>query len=461
MLENKNIHFIGIGGIGMSSLAAILLKTGYKVSGSDLESSSITKKLEGMGGSIFRGHDASNIPQDAGLIVYSSSINDANPEMAEARRRDLQVVKRAQVLAELLNSRKGIAVTGTHGKTTTTSLISVMLEKCGLDPTVAIGGEVSLFGGNAKSGNGEYVVAEADESDGSFLYLKPLYSVITNIEMEHVDYYKTLDDAVNSYAAFAGKLKKTGTLFYNFDDENTKRLLVSYRGRSESFGLSKGADIYPHEIMLNGFASSYVCVYKNEVVGRVTLKIPGRHNVLNSLACILVGFKLGLPFERIVRAIQDFTGTKRRFHLRSDADDVMLIDDYAHHPTEIRAVIDACRTWKNKRLIVVFQPHRYTRTKFLADEFGRCFKGADKLILTDIYAASETPIEGVSVRSIYDKVRKSDVGDVVMMEKKDIADHVMGLKRPGDMVLILGAGDIKEVADELSERFNKGQCQAG
>ena len=457
MISEKNkIHFIGIGGIGMSGIAFVLLKMGYKVSGSDLGPNNLTEKLTKEGAVIRFGHNIDNIPPETEAVVYSSSINDSNPEIREAHRRNLPIVKRAQALAELLNGRKGIAVTGTHGKTTTSSLISVMLEKCGLDPTVMIGGEVELFKGNSKYGKGEYVVAEADESDGSFLYLKPLYSVITNVEMEHIDYYKTLEDAIDSYAAFANNTKRGGCLFYNAEDENIAKALKKFSGRRESFGFSKDADIYPHEIMMNEFYTSYVCVYKNEVIGRVSLRIPGRHNILNSLAAILAGFKLGLSFEDICRSIQDFAGTKRRFHLRADVDGVMLIDDYAHHPTEIRAVLDACRNWKDRRVIVVFQPHRYTRTKFLAEEFGRCFKGADKLILTDIYAASEEPIKGVSVKNIYDRVRLHGPNDVTMMNKEDIARHIMDMKRSGDMIVVLGAGDIKEVSDELSEKLNKG-----
>ncbi|MCX5666274.1 MAG: UDP-N-acetylmuramate--L-alanine ligase [Candidatus Omnitrophica bacterium] len=455
ILEKKNIHFIGIGGIGMSAIALVLLKMGYKVSGSDLGSSNLTEKLTREGAVINFGHTHCNVPTATEVVVYSSSINDSNPEIQEAGKRNLLIVKRAEVLAELLNAKKGIAVTGTHGKTTTSSLISVMLENCGLDPTAMIGGEVELFGGNSKYGKGEYVVAEADESDGSFLYLKPLYSVITNLEMEHIDYYKTLEDAINSYAAFANNTKKRGCLFYNAEDKNIARSLKSYSGNKESFGFSKNADIYPHEILMNEFYTSYVCVYKNEIIGRVSLRIPGRHNVLNSLAAMLVGFKLGLSFENICRSIQDFTGTKRRFHLRADVDGVMLIDDYAHHPTEIRAVLDACRNWKDRRVVVVFQPHRYTRTKYLAEEFGRCFKGADKLILTDIYAASEEPIEGVSVKNIYDRVKLHGLNDVMMMNKEKITEHIMDMKRSGDMIVILGAGDIKEVSDELSEKLNK------
>ena len=455
ILEKNKIHFVGIGGIGMSGIALVLLKMGYKVSGSDLGSNNLTKKLAAEGAAIHIGHSHDNISPETEVVVYSSSINDSNPEIREARKRDLLIVKRAQVLAELLNDKKGIAVTGTHGKTTTSSLISMMLEKCGLDPTAIIGGEVEIFKGNSKHGKGEYVVAEADESDGSFLYLKPLHSVITNVEMEHVDYYKTLEEAIDSYAAFANNTKKRGYLFYNAEDKNTVKVLKKFNGNRESFGFSKGADIYPHEIMMNEFYTSYVCVYKNEIIGRVSLRIPGRHNILNSLAAILVGFKLGLSFENICRSIQDFTGTKRRFHLRADVDGVMLIDDYAHHPTEIRAVLDACRNWKNRRVIVVFQPHRYTRTKFLAEEFGRCFNGADKLILTDIYAASEEPIEGVSVKNIYDRVRLHGLNDVTMMKKEGVTRHIMDMKKSGDMIIVLGAGDIKEVSDELSEKLNK------
>ena len=456
ILEKKNMHFIGIGGIGMSSIALILLEMGYGISGSDLEFNNLTEKLAKSGARIFKGHDSVNVGQDAEIIVYSSSINDSNPEIAEARRRGIPVVRRAEVLGELLNRKKGIAVTGTHGKTTTTSLISVMLENCGLDPTAIIGGEVGPFGSNAKHGKSDYVVAEADESDGSFLHLKPLYSVITNIEIEHVDYYKTIEDSIGAYAAFANNTKKTGALFFNKDDENIKKALDHFSGKSESFSLHKGADIYPHEIKMSEFRSSYLCVYKNEVIGRVFLSIPGKHNILNSLAAILVGLKLGLSFEKITQSIQDFTGTKRRFHLRADSEGIMLIDDYAHHPTEIRAVLEACNNWKGKRLIVIFQPHRYSRTKYLADEFGRCFKGAHKVILTDIYAASEEPIEGVSSMVIYDRVKRSGHGDVIMLDKKDITEHVMKLKKSGDMILVLGAGDIKDVANELSDKLNKG-----
>lgn len=455
LLDRKNIHFVGIGGIGMSALALILEEMGYNVSGSDVKPNVLTEKIASLGGRVFKGHKQSNLPKDAEILVYSSSINKDNPELVEAKRRKIKVAHRAEILGALLNSRKGIAVTGTHGKTTTTSLISVMLERCGFDPTVAIGGEVNEFKGNAKSGKGKFMVAEADESDGSFLSLRPFYSVITNIEMEHIDHYKTLEAALSAYRAFIDNTKKGGKVFYNHEDVNIKKALKGYRGRIESFGLCEDADIYATDIKRDGFRTSFNCIYGNKLLGRVGLQIPGRHNVSNALAAILVGFDLGLDFKAIASSIKAFDGAKRRFHLRADTGDVMLIEDYAHHPTEIKAVLDACGSWKHKRLIVIFQPHRYTRTLYLADDFGKCFKKADALILTDIYAASEEPIEGVSVKNIHDRIARSKNSDVRMMRKEDIADYIMRVKKAGDMILVLGAGDIYEVADEITERLSR------
>ena len=454
LLDKRHIHFVGVGGIGMSGIALVLAQMGYKISGSDAKLNNITKKIEEKGGKVFEGHKSSNVGPQTELIVYSSSITHDNPEFLEAQERNLLIAQRAEMLAALFNRKDGIAVSGTHGKTTTTSLLSVMLEKCGLDPTAIIGGEIDLFNGNAKLGNGRYFVAEADESDASFLHLNPFCSVITNVELEHLDYYKTLDDVLSSYAAFAHNTKPGGAVYYYEADSNAKKALARYAGRKESFGFSAPADIYPVDMTMSEFSTSFGCVYKGKQLGRVELQIPGRHNVLNALACLLVGLNLGLGFNEAAAAIKDFNGTKRRFHLRANVGGIMLIDDYAHHPTEIRAVLDACRNWKDRRVIAIFQPHRYTRTLFLADDFGRCFAGVDKLILTDIYAASEAPIEGVSVRNIYDRVKNNGLEDVVMMKKNDIADYVMDIKKAGDMIVVLGAGDIKNVADELSDRLN-------
>ena len=456
MLDKKKaIHFVGIGGIGMSGIAYVLAGMGYKVSGSDLELSNLTDKIRDKGGRVFEGHKSSNVTDDTGVLVYSSSISNRNPEMAEAARRKIRIAHRAEILGELFNAMKGIAVTGTHGKTTTTSLVSVMLENLGLDPTVIIGGEVKEFKGNAKLGKGKYLVAEADESDSSFLNLKPLFSIVTNLEMEHVDHYNTLDAAKRSYHAFINNIKEGGTVFYNNDDKNIKDIMKNFKGAKETFGFSKNSGIYPVDIKTDRFNTSFKCVYKNKTLGRLNLKIPGRHNVLNAMAALLVGFKLGFDFKEIAESIKDFSGAKRRFDMRSSTGGVMLIEDYAHHPTEIRAVLDACRSWNPKRVIAIFQPHRYTRTKFLANEFGKCFVGVDKLILTDIYASSEEPIEGVSVKNIYDKVKNSGLKDVVIINKSDIAQTVMKIKKRGDMILVLGAGDIKKVADELADMLKR------
>ncbi|MFH1189332.1 MAG: UDP-N-acetylmuramate--L-alanine ligase [Candidatus Omnitrophota bacterium] len=449
--KKKNIHFVGVGGIGMSAVAQVLMEMGHNVSGSDVERSHITRRLETMGGRMYAGHRSSNLPRGTDILVYSSSITEDNPEIREGRRRKTEIIHRARMLGEIFNGKKGIAVSGTHGKTTTTSFISVMLESARLDPTVIIGGEVSCFNGNAKLGKGPYAVAEADESDGSFVHLKPLYGVITNMEMEHLDYFKSLSHIHRSYRAFIDNIKGGGTVFYNHDDLNTKIALKGYRRKSASFGFSEDADIYPINIKMEGFDTSFGCVYKHKVLGTVHLRIPGRHNILNAMAAILVGLRIGIAFKNIARALGDFDGAKRRFQLRADAGGVMLIDDYAHHPTEIKAVLDACRNWDGKRIIAIFQPHRYSRTKFLAEQFGRCFRGVDKLILTDIYAASEKAIKGVSIMNIYDKAKASGMKDIRVMKKDLIPEYVMRVKRPGDMILVLGAGDVKAVADRLSD----------
>lgn len=451
--KDKSVHFVGIGGIGMSGIARVLLETGYRVSGSDVDINGLARKLEAMGGRVFEGHRASNIPDDAGAVVYSTSISRDNPEIAEAVRRDIRVLHRAEVLAELFNARSGIAVTGTHGKTTTTSMISVMLKKAGADPTVIIGGEVDCFNGNSASGSGEYFVAEADESDGSFLHLKPYFAVVTNMEPEHLDHYKSMDEIRASFRKFIDNVRPEGMVFYCYDDMNIRMILDGYGRAASSYGFSEDADIYPVDIMMNGFDTTYKCVYKSKTLGTVRLKVPGRHNVLNSLAAISVGLSLGLEFKTIANALRSFRGAKRRFQLRCEALGVMLIDDYAHHPTEIRAVLSVCDNWKDRRVITVFQPHRFTRTQLLADEFGACFNGTDKLILTDIYPASELPIEGVSINCLYERVKANGLEDVSVVKKDDIAGHVMRIKEKGDIILVLGAGDISKIADDLAERL--------
>ncbi len=452
--KDKSIHFVGIGGIGMSGIARVLLDMGHKVSGSDLELNDLTRKIERRGGKVYCGHSGSNIPDDAGLVVYSSSIGKSNVELKEAYKRGVRVVHRAEMLGELFNVRKGIAVSGMHGKTTTTSLISVMLKGAGLDPTVIIGGEVSQFEGNANLGKAGIIAAEADESDSSFIHLNPYYAVITNIEMEHLDHFKSLDDIKSAYRSFINNLKKGGRIFYNMDDPNVRAVVKDFPYKSSSFGFSEEADLWPTEINMKGFKSSFLCMSKGKALGKIELNIPGRHNILNALAAISVGLELGIKFDTIAPSLAVFSGAKRRFQLRYDAGGVMLIEDYAHHPTEVKAVLDACKNWEAKRIVAVFQPHRYSRTKFLLEEFGRCFNGVDKLILTDIYAASESPIKGVSVKNIYNKVRQNGISDVEIVKKDRIAGRIIEIQRPGDMILLLGAGDIKLVADTVVEKLN-------
>ncbi|MDD5428661.1 MAG: UDP-N-acetylmuramate--L-alanine ligase [Candidatus Omnitrophica bacterium] len=453
LLKKKRMHFVGVGGIGMSGIARVLIGMGYSISGSDVESGPITAKLEELGGKIYRGHKGSNLPADTEVLVYSSSISGDNPEMRAARRIKTKIVHRAEVLGEIFNSKKGIAVTGTHGKTTTTSMIAVMLYNAGLDPTAIIGGEVDTLGGNARLGSGEYIVAEADESDSSFLHLDPFYTVMTNLEMEHIDHFKTLARAKTAFKKFAGNTKKSGAVFYNIDDANLREVVKDHKGKKRSFGSSEAADIYPRNIEMNGFDTSFECVYHGRALGTISIKVPGRHNVTNALACVLVGLEAGLKFKQIAAALKDFSGAKRRFELRADSGGVMLIEDYAHHPTEIRSVLAASRNWQDRRRIVIFQPHRYSRTKFFADDLGKCFDGADKLILTEIYAASERAIAGVSIKSVYDKVKRNGLEDVVVMEKELIPGYVMDIKRPGDMIIVMGAGNIKKVADKICEKL--------
>jgi UDP-N-acetylmuramate--alanine ligase len=454
--RNRSIHFVGIGGIGMSAIAKVFLEMGYKISGSDLHLNHLTRDLEASGARIFEGHRASNLPGDSSVLVYSSSVPADNPEIKEAGRRKINIAHRAQVLGWIFNKKKGIGVTGTHGKTTTTSLISVMLKAAGRDPTVIIGGECDEFGANGALGRGEYLVAEADESDSSFLNLRPAYAVITNIEMEHVDHFRTLEDAKGAYRAFARNVKTGGRVFYNADDANCVSALEGLSKDFATFGMSKKADIYPRKIRMEGFRTSFECVYKGCPLGKMELVIPGRHNITNALAASLVGLKVGISFKEIAASIKDFRGARRRFQLRAqDAGGAMLIEDYAHHPTEIEAVLDTCRNWKGKRVVAIFQPHRYTRTKYLAEGFGKSLAGADKLLLTDIYAASEKPIKGVSIKNIVNKVTENGLKDVIVMKKENIPGYIMNMKKPDDMIVVLGAGDIKTVADRLSSMMSE------
>lgn len=455
----KHIHFIGIGGIGMSAIAFVLLKMGHRVSGSDVKRSRIVENLESLGGKFHLGHRKENI-KGADIVVFSSSITPENPELKTARNKKIATLHRADILALIMNDRKGIAVTGAHGKTTTSSLIAHILFKAGLDPTAILGGEVKSLEGNARVGEGEYFVVEADESDGSFVHLKPFYSVITNIDAEHLDYYRNMGEIISWYLRFIGRIKPGGKLFACGDCENLRRALRGCPKDIVTFGVSKDHHIYPENIKMHDSHSEFDVIYRGKRLGPAAINIPGIHNVSNAMAAFAVALELGLDFETIKKAIEDFTGAARRFQVKYSGNGIKVIDDYAHHPSEIRATILAARNWKPKRLIVAFQPHRFSRTKYLKESFGRCFDMADKLVLTDIYAASEDNLENVSGKSIYEEVKAHGHKDAVYLPKKKLKGYLLRIVKRGDMVLVMGAGDITSIAGELAQELSRKKCRS-
>lgn len=452
---HRHYHLIGIGGIGMSGIAQLLLRSGLKVSGSDLKESAITQELKDLGAQIFIGHHPANI-RGANLIIYSSAIKEDNPEIIEAKNKGIPLIKRAQALAELMKNKIVIAVTGSHGKTTTTSLVSYLLMEAGLFPTVAIGGILRNIDTNAYLGRGDFFVAEADESDGSFLYYRPKYSIITNIDREHLDYYKEFGNELDAFREFLNRTKVDGCVFCCADDINLKRLLSGYKNRYVLFGLKKSADIYPKNIQSKGLTSEFDCFYKNKFIDRFHLALGGQYNISNALSVIALGLELGIDLEFIKKTLKYYKGAKRRLEIKFEDVNYLIVDDYAHHPTEIKATLQAVKNLKQNRIITVFQPHRYTRTKLLMDEISGSFDLADYVIITDIYPASEPPIEGVNGRCVYDKIKERYPNkEVIFLSKEEIIKHILGIIRPGDLVITLGAGDIVKVSDELVEKLKR------
>lgn len=452
MMNKEHIHLIGIGGAGMSGIAQILLSQGYEVSGSDTSLSEVTRKLESKGARIFQGHQADNV-NGAGLVVYSSAITPDNPEMTSASSKNISLVRRAEILARLMQDKIGIVVAGAHGKTTTTCLVSLILKKAKLEPTVVIGGLVDNFGGGACLGDGPYFCIEADESDGSFLLFSPTYSVVTNIDDEHLDFYQNSERIKQAFLEFIKRTKQQGCLFYCGDDSHLNELLTDYQGDMLSFGLSRNCHIYPQRVKLDGFYSHFDCLYKGRKLGRLKVKLSGYHNISNALGAIAVGLRLGIDFNIIREALASYQGIKRRFQNRGDLDgDILIIEDYAHHPTEIKMTLNAFKVWQ-RRIVAIFQPHRYSRTKYLLNEFGKCFADSDHLIITDIYAAGEKPIPGVSARSIYQEVKENNHKSACYLKKDQILDHLLDILKPGDIVAVMGAGDIGKISDELAARL--------
>lgn len=448
----KHLHLVGIGGIGMSGLALLLLKEGYKVSGSDIKESQILKKLINLGAEIYIGHSEENV-KGADLLIYSSAIKEDNPEIKMARRKKISLIKRAEMLAELMKDKIAITITGAHGKTTTTSLISWLLLKRDFSPCFALGGVLRGLGENALLGNGEYFVAEADESDGTFLKFSPFYSIITNIDYEHIDFYGNFANLLNFFRDFVNKTKEC--LIVCGDDPNLRCILKDFNKKYLLYGRSSDCHIRAEDIKLLNFSSEFNCIYQGKDLGRISLPLVGIHNVINSLAVIGLGMELGIDFNQIRDALESFPGLERRFQVKIESKDLLLIDDYGHHPTEIKATLEAAKSCGYKRLICVFQPHRYSRTKLLFEEFCKCFDSADLLIITDIYSANEESIEGISSQILLEGLRSSSKKDCFFLPKEEIIEYLFSIISPGDLIMTLGAGDIGRISDELAERIKE------
>jgi len=461
--KTNHIHFVGIGGIGMSGIAELLLNLGYKVSGSDLNSSLITKNLSKLGGKIYQGHKSEWV-EGADVVVTSSAISPLNPEVVRAKEEKIPVIMRAEMLAELMRLKKfGIAIAGSHGKTSTTSMVSWMLASANLDPTIVIGGRVDALGGNAKLGEGEFLVAEADESDGSFLKLSPVVEVITNIDLEHLDYYRDLDHIKETFLEFIDKIPFYGAAIVCLDDENVADVLPAIRKRTITYGLTPQADIFGDSITGRDGRMHFTVKNAGGPLGTLNIAPPGIHNVYNALAAVCVGLELELPFEKIKTGLDSFAGVDRRMQKKGELAGIMVVDDYGHHPTEIRATLSAIKdAWPDKRLVVLFQPHRYSRTQALYKEFQTCFHRADYLIITDIYAASEEPIPGVSGLSLLESTKKHGQKQTHYIQELDqMAGELLPMLEKNDLVLTLGAGNIVKVGEELLELLQQKVGDAG
>jgi len=452
--RTRRIHFVGVGGIGMSGIAELLVNLGYDVSGSDAKTSDVTDRLASLGVRIATGHDGLQVG-NADVVVTSSAIQAGNPEVEEARRRSIPVIPRAEMLAELMRLRYGIAIAGAHGKTTTTSMVALLMERAGLDPTAVIGGRLSAFGSNARLGRGDYMVVEADESDRSFLKLTPAIAVITNIDREHMESYGSWDALQQAFVDFANKVPFYGTVVACVDDEAVRTLVPRMTRRVVTYGFEKsGAAVTGHGMALEAFGSRCRVTQGKPLGGSVdlgplTLRVPGRHNLLNAIGAVAVGLEVGIPFPQIARGLEEFRGAERRFQLRGEERGVMVVDDYGHHPTEIAAVIAAARAGLDRRVVVVFQPHRYTRTRDLLDEFGRALGGADAIVLTDIYAAGEAPIAGATAEAVEQVVRKTGRPVTLVKALDDVPAAVARIARPNDLVITLGAGSIGTMPDRI------------
>lgn len=450
----QHVHFIGIGGYGMSAIARVMLEMGYNVTGSDLASQELTEKLATKGAKIYIGHNAEQV-HGADLVVYSTALPKSNVERVEAEKLGIPVLHRSEMLAKLLNEREGVAVAGTHGKTTTTSMIASVMDNCGIDPTYIVGGEIVDKGTNAKAGKGKYVVAEADESDGSFLHYYPAYGIVTNIEADHLENYDgDFNKLKQAYVQFVNQIKPGGKAVVCGDDHNILELMPQMTSEIVTYGIDTNCDYIAKDIVLGDRKVTYTMFHGNEELGQVHLSVPGKHNVYNSMAAVIVCLEAGIPFAKIVDAICLTHGAKRRFQVLGDHNDILIIDDYAHHPTEILATISAAKA-TGKKIIAVFQPQRYTRTYFLLDDFSRAFGEADEVIITDIYSpAGEKQIEGINSARLVELIKQnSNANTRHLPTKEDVLVDLQGRLAAGDLVLTMGAGDIYKVGKHLATKL--------
>jgi len=451
----QHIHFVGIGGVGMSGIAEVLLTLGYRITGSDVRRSESIERLERLGAKVAIGHEPVNV-EGAHVVVYSSAVARDNVEVHVARQRGIPVIPRAEMLAELMRLKYGIAIAGTHGKTTTTSMVGAVLGAAGLDPTVVVGGRVHGLGANARLGQGEFLVAEADESDGSFLKLSPTIAVVTTVDGEHLDHYADVDAIRGAFQTFVNKVPFYGAAVLCLDQPEIQRMIPAVDKRVITYGLESGADLTARRLTFSGLSSQFEVVQRGKVLGSATLQVPGGHNVLNALAAVAVGLDLEVPFASIQQALAGFTGVQRRFQVRGEVGGVLVVDDYGHHPAEIRATLAAAKAGFDRRVLTVFQPHRYTRTQHLMQEFFTAFYQSDVLLVMDIYPAGETPIPGVHARDLAEGVAAHGHREVHYMDgdRQGILDFLCEDTRPGDLVLTLGAGDVGQLGGELLARLD-------
>ncbi|MDR0267749.1 UDP-N-acetylmuramate--L-alanine ligase [Paenibacillus sp.] len=450
MLNSEHVHFIGIGGYGMSAIARVMLEMGYKVTGSDVASQELTEKLAAKGAKIYIGHTAEQV-HGADLVVYSTALSKDNVERVEAEHLNIPILHRSQMLARLLNERKGVAVAGAHGKTTTSSMIALVMEECGVDPTYIIGGEIMNLGTNAKAGKGDFVVAEADESDGSFLQYHPWIGVVTNIEADHLENYDgDFEKLKKAYVQFLNQIREDGTAVVCADDANIQAIIPGIHCQVATYGIDSEAEYTADDLVLGDRHISFTMKHNGVPLGTVELSVPGRHNVSNAMATMITCLKAGIPFEQAAKAISKFHGAKRRFQVLGEKNDILIIDDYAHHPTEIEATIQAAKA-TGKRIVAVFQPQRYTRTFFLLDAFSRAFGEADEVIITDIYSPTgEKQIEGVSSSKLVELiVKNSNASARYLPTKEDVLNDLKQRIQPGTLVITMGAGDIWKVGYQL------------